>query len=106
MAEYELKDVKAAAQQLNIEYRGRKVFRDTANLGYELKDVADCLLKLKTNEYRKTHYYDKYPPDDEDICSYIKVDDNDEQVDKLYVKFCLIDDYLIVDLASFHLSQF
>jgi len=90
MAEYELKDVKAAAQQLNIEYRGRKVFRDTANLGYELKDVADCLSKLTAHEYRKTHYYDKYPPDDEYICSYTKIDADDEKVDELYVKFCCV----------------
>ncbi|WP_083234932.1 type II toxin-antitoxin system MqsR family toxin [Candidatus Marithrix sp. Canyon 246] len=104
MAEYKLKDVKAAAQQLNIEYRGRKVFRDIANLGYELKDIADCLSKLTPNEYRKTHHYDKCPPDDEYICSYIKADD--DKVDELYVKFCLIDDCLVIDLASFHLPQF
>jgi len=102
MAEYELKDVKVAARQLNIEYRGRKVFRDVANLGYELKEVADCLSKLTPNEYRKTHHYDNSPPDDEYICSYVKAED--EKMDELYVKFCLIDDRSLIDLASFHLS--
>lgn len=105
MAEYDLRDVKACAQQLNIEYRGRKVSRDTANLGYALKDVADCLSRLTSGDYRKTHY-NKTPPDDEYICSYSKVDGDDEIVDKLYVKFCLIDDCLVIDLASFHLPRF
>ena len=33
------------------------------------------------------------------ICRYKKAPEEDE-FDELYIKFCLIDDYLIVDLAS------
>lgn len=103
MAKYDLGKVKAAAQNLNIEYRGRKVSRDIANLGYELNDVASCLCQLSSSEFRKTHTYSDAPPDDEYICFFKKEPDG-EQIDHLYVKFCLIDECLILDLASFHLS--
>lgn len=53
MAEYRLEDVRKAAQQLNIEYRGRKVQRDAANLGYEICDVADCLCQLTERDFKK-----------------------------------------------------
>jgi hypothetical protein len=104
VAEYDLAKVKAAAQQLNIEYRGRKVNRDVANLGYDLNDVANCLCQLTPNEFRKTHTYRNQLPDDEYICSYKK--DSETPLDKLYIKFCIVDDCLVIDLASFHLSQF
>lgn len=106
MAEYSLKDVRKAAQQLNIEYRGRKVQRDVANLGYDIHDVAKCLCTLTEDDFRKTHYRDVGPPDDEYICSFTKFVNDEEQVDDLYVKFCLIESCLVVDLASFHLPQF
>ncbi|WNJ98036.1 type II toxin-antitoxin system MqsR family toxin [Vibrio ruber] len=106
MAEYRLEDVRKAAQQLNIEYRGRKVQRDAANLGYEICDVADCLCQLTEHDFKKTHYRAIGPPDDEYICRYTKVVFDKERVDELYVKFSLIDNYLVVELASFHLPQF
>ncbi|EGQ9837187.1 TPA: type II toxin-antitoxin system MqsR family toxin [Vibrio vulnificus] len=106
VAEYSLEDVKRAAQQLNIEYRGRKVYRDAANLGYEIQDVADCLCRLTERDFKKTHYREVGLPDDEYICRYTKVVDDEERVDELYVKFCLIEDCLVVDLASFHLPQY
>ncbi len=104
MAEYDLAKVKAAAQQLNIEYRGRKVTRDVANLGYNLDDVANCLCQLTPNEFCKTHTYRGQLPDDEYICMYKK--DSETPLDKLYIKFSIVDDCLVIDLASFHLPQF
>lgn len=53
MAEYDLGQVKAAAQNLDIEYRGRKVSRDIANLGYDLSDVSKCLSALTPSNFRK-----------------------------------------------------
>ncbi len=105
MAEYDLEQVKAAAQNLDIEYRGRKVSRDVANLGYEISDVSACLCQLSLNDFRKTHSYKKQPPDDEYICHY-KKDPEEDEYDKLYVKFCLLDGYLVIDLASFHLPLY
>lgn len=106
MAAYDLNDVKSAALQQAIQYRGRKVMCDTANLGYSLADVADCLAKLTTADYRKTHNYENQPPDDEYICKYTKRSSDDDQSDDLYIKFCLLDGCLIIDIASFHLPQF
>ncbi|GHC35104.1 type II toxin-antitoxin system MqsR family toxin [Aidingimonas halophila] len=102
---HDLRDVHAAARDRRIEYRGRKVMRDTANLGYDLDDVADCLLCLSEREFRKSHVRDVGPSDDEYICCYPRPgSDDDEAVDRLYVKFRLVDDCLIVDLGSFHLA--
>lgn len=106
MAEYKLVDVKAAAQNLEIEYRGRKVYKDIANLDYELHDVADCLCKLTPDEFRKTHYYPDRAPDDEYICKYRKGNGEDAIVDELYVKFSLMEGTLVVDLGSFHLPLY
>lgn len=105
MAEYDLKQVKAAARSLSIEYRGRKVSRDIANLGYDINDISSCLCQLSPSDFRKTHIYENSPPDDEYICHY-KKDPEENEYDELYVKFCLIDDYLVIDLASFHLPQY
>jgi hypothetical protein len=103
---YDLNDVHAAARQLRIEYRGRKVMRDVANLGYELEDVADCLSRLSEAEFSKSHFRQAAPGDDEYICRYPRPDSQDGETDQLYVKFCLIDNCLVVDLGSFHLTQF
>jgi len=105
VAEYDLEQVKAAAQSLDIEYRGRKVSRDIANLGYDMNDVSSCLCQLRSSDFRKTHSYGKQPPDDEYICRY-KKDPEEDEYDQLYVKFCLVDGYLVIDLASFHLPQY
>jgi hypothetical protein len=101
VAEYDLGQVKVAAQNKDIEYRGRKVGRDIANLGYDINDVSNCLCLLSLADFRKTHYYQDQPPDDAYICRYKK--DLDDEYDDLYIKFCLLDGYLIIDLASFHL---
>ena len=65
MPYYDLEKVKVAARLKNIEYRGYKLYRDIANLGYELHDVADCIAHLKTFNFSKTinyndHYDDVY----------------------------------------------
>ena len=105
MAEYDLEQVKAAAQKLDIEYRGRKVNRDIANLGYDISDVSACLCQINPRDFRKTHTYDNQPSDDEYICRY-KKDPEEDEYDELYVKFCLVNGFLVIDLASFHLPQY
>ena len=47
---YDLNDVRAAAQRLNFEYRGRIVQRDINNLDYELVDVAQCVMQLSEKQ--------------------------------------------------------
>ncbi|WP_161785136.1 type II toxin-antitoxin system MqsR family toxin [Aeromonas hydrophila] len=107
MAEYQLADIRQAAQKLQIEYRGLRVQRDVANLGYELQDVADCICNLTERDFRKSHFYeDGRPPDDDYICQYKKTVDGEEHVETLYVKFCFINDHLLIDLGSFHLPRY
>ena len=50
VSEYDLNDVKAAAQRHDIEYRGRIVQRDINNLDYELVDVAQCVMQLSEEQ--------------------------------------------------------
>jgi len=103
---YDLNDAKTACQELNIEFRGRKVRLDILNLDYQLTDVALCLSKLTISDFRKTNYYSNRPPDDEYICNFTKPGNEHLQPDRLYIKFCLPESHLMVDLASFHLTRF
>ena len=71
--EYDLNDVKAAARRLNIEYRGRIVQRDINNLGYELADVARCVMRLSVDDHRSSIRYEDRPTDDVYMCTFTRV---------------------------------
>jgi hypothetical protein len=51
---YNLEQVKKAAQEGSIEYRGRKVQTDIDNLNYSRSDVKQCILQLSDNNFSKT----------------------------------------------------
>ena len=104
--EYDLNDVKAAARKLNIEYRGRIVQRDINNLGYELADVARCVMRLSVDDHRNSISYEDRPVDDVYICTFTKAGNEETGPDDLYIKFCLVDGWLSIDLGSFHLRRF
>jgi hypothetical protein len=104
--EYDLNDVKATAKRHDIEYRGRNVQRDIHNLGYELVDVVQCLMQLSESDFRKSIHYKDRPTDDEYMCTFTKAGNEGSEPDDLYVKYCLIDRCLIIDLGSFHLRRF
>lgn len=104
--EYDLSDVKAAARRYSIEYRGRNVQRDIDNLGYELVDVVQCLTHLSENDHRKSIRYEDYPADDEYMCKFTKTGNEGSGLDDLYIKFRLIDNFLVIDLGSFHLRRY
>jgi hypothetical protein len=104
--EYDLSGVKAAARRLNIEYRGRIVQRDINNLGYELADVAQCVIQLSVDDHRNSIRYEDRPADDVYVCTFTKVGNEESRPDDLYIKFCLVDGCLSIDLGSFHLRRF
>ena len=104
--EYDLNDVKAAARRLNIEYRGRIVQRDINNLGYELADVARCVMRLSVDDHRRSIRYEDCPTDDVYMCTFTRVGNEESGSDDLYIKFCLVDYCLSIDLGSFHLRRF
>ena len=102
MAHYCLKKVKNVAQKGKVEYRGRKVQRDISNLGYELKDVITCLMALTESDFHKTLRYDG-SDDIDDVYHIEHFNPITDSTDALYIKFCLINGNLMIDLASFHL---
>ena len=104
--DYDLNDVKAAARSLNIEYRGRIVQRDINNLGYELADVAQCVMRLSVDDHRHSIRYEDRPTDDVYMCTFTRAGNEESCSDDLYIKFCLIDHCLSIDLGSFHLRRF
>ncbi len=103
---YGLDGVKANAKRLNIEYRGRKVQRDISNLGYELADVAQCVMRLSVDDHRSSIRYEDRPTDDVYMCMFTRVGTEESGSDDLYIKFCLVDYCLSIDLGSFHLRRF
>lgn len=111
MPVYSLIDVHKAASKQLIQYRGRGVLRDASNLGYEKKDVCQCILSLKNSDFRKTTRYPgtSTPPDDEYEIRYSKPlnsEYDEPTIDELYIKFCLVDERLSIDLGSFHQPRY
>jgi hypothetical protein len=104
--DYDLGEVKASAKRHDIEYRGRNVQRDISNLGYELADVARCLMQLSVNDFSRSIHYEDRPTDDEYMCTFTKAGNEESKPDDLYIKFCLIESYQLIDLGSFHLRRF
>jgi hypothetical protein len=102
---YCLDTVRTAAKNDQIEYRGRKAQRDITNLGYEHKDVLACLISLTESDFYKTYQRN----DSDDINDAYRIDypnpsSKNGGLDSLYIKFCLINNHLMIDLASFHLN--
>lgn len=106
---FDLAIIKEAAAKENIEYGSRKVRRDIANLGYELADVILCLQGLTDKNFDKSHTYQQghtlMKVDAYIYTNKRKTNDEEELEDILYIKFSLVEQTLIIDLASFHLSS-
>lgn len=105
MPHYSLEDVRIAAKNEQIEYRGRKVRRDISNLGYELKDVVTCLLSLTESDFYRSYTYENGDTDDAYRTDFINPMSETGETDSIYIKFCLINNLLMIDLASLHLSN-
>lgn len=101
MPVYDLQQVQETARKGSILYRGRKVQRDVANLGYAMADIRRCLLALGSHHFQRSHQYA-----DKTYDAYVMEFPNpleELQVDTLYLKFCLVDKTLFILLGSFHL---
>ena len=105
MPYYDLNQVRVAALAEKVEFRGRNVGRDIANLGYDLSDVINCLIGLSEADFHKTHKYENGDIDDAYRFEYKKQLVCGDIADSLYIKFCLFNDCLEIDLASFHLNR-
>lgn len=102
MPHYNLDDVRNVAKNGHIEYRGRKTRQDISNLGYELADVVTCLLSLTSSDFYKSYRYGNGDVDDAYRTNFAL--SNSTEYDYIYIKFSLTNDYLMIDLASFHLN--
>lgn len=102
MPHYNLDDVRNAAKKGHIEYRGRKTRQDIDNLGYELADVVACLISLTSSDFYKSYPYDNGDIDDAYRTNFAP--SGSTECDSIYIKFSLINDCLMIDLASFHLN--
>lgn len=101
---YPLDRVKTAAKLQSVEYAGRPVFRDTANLGYSMVDVCSLIQCLAPEDFNKSHTYpDSIHSHDSYICSYPRPNSEDDEIDEIFIKVALIGDQLeIVEVGSFH----
>lgn len=105
MAKYSLESIRQAAKAGHVQFHGRRAGVDAAELGYQLGDIIACILAITTDEFSKTLSYTTGPDFDVYLTKYKRPCSEDEQ-DELYVKLALINDELILSLASFHLQRF
>lgn len=106
MAQYYcLQEVHSLARAQRIEYFGRAVSRDAAELGYFLEDVVRCVLNITEDEFGKTLRYDTGPVFDVYLTKCPRPHYEGE-LDELYVKLALVKNRSVLALASFHLQRF
>jgi len=96
MPNYKLDNVRRVVRNGEVRFHGRKAQRDMYNLGYEINDVKSCLLSLTDSDFHKSHNYNGRGFD-----AYVVTFNTDQ----LYVKFCLMGDYLYINVGSFHLTN-
>jgi hypothetical protein len=101
-ARYDLRQVHALALLQRVVYANRSVRRDTANFGYGLADVCQCLQKLKSSDFRHSGRYDG--PRWYDVYR-SRFRSQGGYVDDLYIKLSLGQGCLVIDLFSFHLTR-
>ncbi len=98
--EYSLDAVRRLAEFRQIEYRGRKVPRDVARLGFNLDDVCQCLQTLQAHHFAHSvryenfrRWHDVYKP---------RYQMSDGRAIDLYIKLRLSRDCIVIELCSFH----
>lgn len=105
---YDLEKVRRLAKNGAIAF-SRTARRDVRNLGYSNSFVYSVITMLEKKDYYKSHCYTHSAQDGKTIeqhCDvYRKTVAFDGNADDLYIKFSLIDDYLEIDLLSFHLNR-
>lgn len=97
---YNLDEMRQAAIKQQINYAGRKVNRDIANLGYTLQEVVSCIVSLATNDFKESVDYSEKSYD-----VYIKDVVRAEQTDTIYMKLRLQEngEIKLLEVGSFHL---
>jgi len=98
---YPLEDVHAAARTGSLILR-RRAERDSINLGYFERDIAECLLSLTEENFRNTETYTHNARQTECDVYHINYTGPSGDADELYVKFSCKG---WVTVYSFHLRR-
>lgn len=98
--EYSLDAIRRLARFQQVEYRGRKVPRDVASLGYDLNDVCQCLISLQHDHFSHSERYENFPRW-HDVYKVRHVG-QDGIEHNLYIKLRLDRDCVVIELCSFH----
>lgn len=105
---YNLAKVKQLAQGGKIGF-SRTASRDARNLGYSDDFVHHIMAELEEKDFYKSHTYNYSVKDgksNKQHCdAYRKTIVHDENIDDLYIKFSVMDNYLEIELLSFHLNR-
>lgn len=101
---YNLDDVREAAKCEQIQY-SRLAQRDISNLGLEFSDVINCILSLTPSNFYKSYDYGNGVSQDVYKFDYDNPDSDNDETDPLYIKFRMINNYLRIDISSFHLDR-
>lgn len=98
--EYSLDAIRRLAESGHVEYRGKKIRRDVAELRFNLDDVLDCLQKLQSHHFAHSIWYesfslwhDVYKP---------RYRARDSRTIDLYIKLRLNRNCVVIQLCSFH----
>lgn len=98
---YNLESVRKAAKNEEISY-SRAAFRDFSNLGLELSDVIKCVVSLTSSDFYKSYDYGENCLFDAYRINYRNPNSESNEADPLYIKFKMLNNYLRIDVASFH----
>lgn len=99
-AEYSLGAVQRIAGFQQVVYAGRKVQRHIQNLGYQLDDVCALLCALHESHFHKSERYENDSRwHDVYLMPHLVPS---EPGKRLYIKFRLSRDCVLIDLCSFH----
>lgn len=101
---YELDIVREAAKCEQIQY-SRSAQRDVSNLGLEFSDVIKCILALTNSNFYKSYDYGNGVLQDAYKFDYNNPGSGNDETDSLYIKFRMINNYLRIDVSSFHLDR-
>lgn len=105
MPQYVLDEVKTAALNSKLEYRGPKVHADIQSLGFSFSDVRQTILDLTEDCFDKTHYYETGAPDDSYIITTdCRLVEGDEVT--IYLKLKLKGREVSISVGAFHLPQY
>ena len=98
--EYSLDAIRRLAESGHIEYRGKRVPRHIAQLGFILDDVRDCLQKLQSHHFAHSIWYENFPCWHDVYKPTYRA--RDGRTINLYIKLRLNRDCVLIELCSFH----